>query len=129
MSDTRGSVWRKWDLHIHTRNDHKYTCLGPDSLSSEQLDRIIQDTGLTKAQITSQERQIDPDQYAKLFVSCVGLFTDLSVVAITNHNDATGIDEIMREAETNRLITILPGLEVSSSHGLHILCILLKLIS
>lgn len=46
----------------------------------------------------------------------------VSVLAITNHNDVSGIAEF-RDAAANHGITIFPGFEISSSEGIHVLCI------
>jgi len=123
MNDPKGSIWRKWDLHVHTRKDQNYTCLGIHSLPPDDLNRLIADTQLTKAQITSQEKEISYDEYAKLFISYIKLFTDLSAIAITNHNCGDELDEIINCSRNYNEIKIFPGIEVTSSHGIHILCI------
>ena len=46
----------------------------------------------------------------------------ISVLAVTNHNDASAVDTF-RSAAAGQDITILPGFEVSSSEGIHVLCI------
>ena len=46
----------------------------------------------------------------------------MSALAITNHNDVTGV-AAFRSAATNRGIHIFPGFELSSSEGVHVLCI------
>ena len=46
----------------------------------------------------------------------------VSVLAITNHNDASGVAPF-REAAAGRGITIFPGFELTSTEGIHILCI------
>ena len=46
----------------------------------------------------------------------------VSVLAITDHNDVSGVPAFRIAAATNG-IHILPGFEVSSSEGVHILCI------
>lgn len=47
---------------------------------------------------------------------------DISVLAITDHNDVSGVPFFRRAAE-GRGIHILPGFEISSSEGVHVLCI------
>ncbi|MDE0556190.1 MAG: AAA family ATPase, partial [Candidatus Poribacteria bacterium] len=47
---------------------------------------------------------------------------DVSVLAITDHNNVIGV-AAFREAAEDRGITIFPGFELSSSEGIHILCI------
>ena len=46
----------------------------------------------------------------------------VSVLAITNHNNVSGV-AVFREAAENYGITIFPGFELSSSQGIHVLCI------
>lgn len=46
----------------------------------------------------------------------------VSVLAITDHNNVSGV-AAFREAAEDRGITIFPGFELSSSEGIHILCI------
>ena len=120
----RGSEWRKWDLQVQTRLDQNYVCLGNSSLSTTDLQKLITATELTKNEITSQEKEIDAQKYAKLFLKYVELFTDISVLGITNHNTGLEIDALIDETKrSSREITILPGVEVASSQGLHILCL------
>jgi len=64
----RGSEWRKWDLHVHNRVDDSYVCLGETGLSEEQITRLINATGLSKAQVTSQEKkflQLNMQRYSQ----------------------------------------------------------------
>src|SRR3989338_2211302 len=119
----RGSEWRKWDLQVQTRLDNGYSCLG-NSLENGRLQQLITTTGLTEAEITSQEKSMTPENYAKLFVGYVTLFTDVSVFGITDHNTGKELDHLLYEAkQTDEKLTIIPGVEVSSSHGIHILCL------
>ena len=46
----------------------------------------------------------------------------ISVLAITDHNDVSGVPAF-RSAAAARGIHIFPGFELSSSEGLHVLCI------
>ena len=46
----------------------------------------------------------------------------VSVLAITNHNDVSGVP-IFQDAAANHAIHIFPGFELSSSEGIHFLCI------
>ena len=82
----KGSVWRKWDLQVQTRLDSDYSCLG-NSLENGKLQQLINATQLTQAEITSQEKSMTAEKYAKLFVSYVTLFTDIGVIGITDHSD------------------------------------------
>ena len=47
---------------------------------------------------------------------------DVSVLAITDHNNVSGV-AAFREAAENRGIMIFSGFELSSSEGIHVLCI------
>ena len=64
------------------------------------------------------ENRID---YAKAIVTKAAEL-DVSVLAITDHNNASSVAEF-RIAAADRGITIFPGFEISSSEGIHILCI------
>ena len=81
--------------------------------------------------------QVNPFEYARSFrgskppgdarsharqVVAKALELDISVLAITNHNDYAGVG-LFREAAEGHGITIFPGFEVSSSEGIHVLCI------
>jgi DNA repair ATPase RecN len=46
----------------------------------------------------------------------------VSVLAVTDHNHVSGIG-LIREAAKDRDIHVLPGFELSSSEGVHVLCI------
>ena len=119
-----GSIWRKWDLQVQTRLDKQYKCLGSNTLTDEELEQLASVTGLEKAAITSREKEMPPDDYAKLLVGYITTFTDISVIAVTDHNDGKELDALIAAAEkTKGKLTILPGVEVSSNHGIHILCI------
>ena len=63
----------------------------------------------------------DAETHAKAIVEKAAKIS-VSVLAITNHNDASGVAPF-REAAAGRGITILPGFELTSNEGIHILCI------
>ena len=46
----------------------------------------------------------------------------VSVLAVTDHNDVSQVS-LFREAASGRKITIFPGFEISSSEGIHVLCL------
>ncbi len=46
----------------------------------------------------------------------------VSVLAVTDHNNVSGV-ALIREAAKERDIHVLPGFEVSTSEGVHVLCI------
>jgi ABC-type cobalamin/Fe3+-siderophores transport system ATPase subunit len=119
-----GSIWRKWDLQVQTRLDKGYKCFGNNALTDDQLNQLAALTGLEKTAITSQEKSMSAEDYAKLFVAYVTTYTDISVVAVTDHNTGKELDALIAEAEkTEGKLTILPGVEVASNHGIHMLCI------
>ncbi len=99
-----GSEWRKWDLHAHTPLDHEWA-------SEPNL-------------VTDVQKQ----SFARQFVESA-LTSELSVVAITDHNFCSSIDLLLipyiREAAQQTGLTILPGFEVTVSDcgGTHILAI------
>ncbi|MXW67053.1 MAG: AAA family ATPase [Gemmatimonadales bacterium] len=47
---------------------------------------------------------------------------NVSVLAITDHNDVGGVSHF-QEAAAGRGITVFPGFELTSSEGIHVLCI------
>ena len=47
---------------------------------------------------------------------------NVSVLAITDHNDAGGVSDF-HKAAAGRGITVFPGFELTSSEGIHVLCI------
>ena len=68
-----------------------------------------------------QESDATPIDYAKAIVAKAAEL-EVSVLAITDHNSVSGIAHF-RHAAADRQITIFPGFELSSSEGIHILCI------
>lgn len=64
---------------------------------------------------------LDESRYvSSLVAKCVEL--DIRVMAITDHNHVGSVDRIRDEAKKNG-IYVFPGFEISSSEGVHILCI------
>ena len=68
-----------------------------------------------------QDSPIDPESHAKAIVEKAAEM-DVSVLAITNHNDASSVP-VFRNAALSHGIHVFPGFELSSSEGVHILCI------
>lgn len=68
-----------------------------------------------------QELSGDAHQHAKAIVD-KAVEIGISVLAITNHNDVRGV-AAFQDAASDQGITIFPGFELSSSEGIHILCI------
>ena len=68
-----------------------------------------------------QNASDDADTYAQAIVGKAAE-VGVSVLAITDHNDVSGVSAF-RKAAADRQITIFPGFELSSSEGIHILCI------
>lgn len=63
----------------------------------------------------------DPSAYAKAVVE-KAIELGISVLAITDHNDVSGVPPFRAAAE-GRDIHVFPGFELSSSEGVHVLCI------
>lgn len=68
-----------------------------------------------------QELSGDAHQHAKAIVD-KAVEIGISVLAITNHNDVRGV-AAFQDAASDHGVTIFPGFELSSSEGIHILCI------
>ena len=62
-----------------------------------------------------------PEEYAVAIVE-KALELEVSVLAITDHNSVSSI-AAFRDAAAEHKITIFPGFEISSSEGIHILCV------
>jgi len=101
----KGSEWRKWDLHVHTKSDSGYT-FSPD--------------------YTFSTREQNDNEYPKLFIQHIYSVEKLGTIAITDHNKADWIDRIIEENDifecqnSYERITIFPGVEVESSDGIHL---------
>ena len=63
----------------------------------------------------------DPRAHAEAVVERA-LELEISVLAITDHNDASCVP-YFRQAARNSAVTIFPGFELASSEGVHVLCI------
>ncbi|MEO0123202.1 MAG: TrlF family AAA-like ATPase [candidate division WOR-3 bacterium] len=104
----KGSEWRKWDLHVHTKSDQGYTFSSNSEVSG---------------------REQSDNEYPRVFIEHIYAIDNLGAIAITNHNKADWIDKIIKENENycqqNRRnkITIFPGVEIESSDGIHLLVI------
>lgn len=104
----RGSEWRKWDLHVHTKAEPRYSYDSDHSLSTrEQKDA----------------------EYPKVFIEHIYSVEKLGAIAITDHNGGDWLDGIIEENQRHTLnddiekITIFPGTEIESSDGIHLLVI------
>ena len=73
------------------------------------------------AQFRGQTNGTDAESHAKAIVE-KAVEIGISVLAITNHNNASGVAPF-RQAAAGLGITILPGFELTSTEGIHILCI------
>ena len=104
----RGSEWRKWDVHVHTKSELDYRFSSAYTIST---------------------REQNDDEYPKVFIEHIYSVENLGAVAIADHNKADWIDRIIRENEIfvsqnhYKRITIFPGVEVESSDGIHLLVI------
>lgn len=123
-----GSTWRKWDLQACTKHYSNYC--GP-TLTPEQLELLSSQTCLPKEKINSAHREVSDEEYAKIYVEYLAHFTDLSVVAITNHNTGHGLEAILNylaakaacTEERYKNLHIFPGVEIGASDKCHILAI------
>ena len=68
-----------------------------------------------------QQTSGDAREHAKAIVE-QAVEIGVSVLAITDHNDVSGV-AAFQEAAQHTNVTIFPGFELSSSEGIHILCI------
>lgn len=68
-----------------------------------------------------QESGIDTETHAEAIVQKAAKI-GVSVLAITNHNDASSVPAFRNAAASNG-IHVFPGFELSSNEGVHILCI------
>ena len=68
-----------------------------------------------------QKTSGDARQHAKAIVD-KAVEIGVSVLAITNHNDVSGV-AAFRGAAKHTNVKIFPGFELSSSEGIHILCV------
>jgi hypothetical protein len=101
---TKGSLWRKCDLHVHTPLDHEW---------------------INKPDISTPARK---SEFAKNFVD-FAICEGLELIAVTDHNFCNHpndliLPDILNEAE-GKPITILPGFEltVKDGSGIHVLII------
>jgi len=130
MNSKKGSQWRKWDLQVGT---NKYTNYNGPILDPNQLTKLKLLTGLDKSVINSKHNTISNEDYAKLFVEYFVNFTDINVIAITNHNTGEGIDEILNYLNSKKNPNdssniykervIFPGVEVGGNDRCHLLVI------
>ena len=67
------------------------------------------------------DSQFDPQSYTEAMIR-KAIQHDITVLAVTDHNDANSIP-LFRVAAEETNITILPGFELRSSEGIHVLCI------
>lgn len=68
-----------------------------------------------------------PEEYVRAIIEKAAK-EDISVLAITDHNDVSSVHLFRKEAEgkktaKGREMTIFPGFELASSEGVHVLCI------
>jgi len=102
--NSRGSVWRKWDLQIQTYLDPRWTW--PDNYPA----------GNEKEAERQNKFNLD------LINHCVN--NGIAAIAITDHNTGKAIDPLLiKNHELGDKITILPGVEVISSEGIHLIVI------
>lgn len=68
-----------------------------------------------------QDDPIDADDFVRSMVD-KAVELGISVLAITDHNDVSCV-QAFREAAKDRPVHIFPGFELSSTEGVHVLCI------
>ncbi|MFJ2047907.1 hypothetical protein PTQ21_06185 [Paenibacillus marchantiae] len=93
---SKGSEWRKWDLHTHT------------PLDVEWLDDVSLDTNEDKR------------KFAKEYID-FAVQQELSVIAITDHNFCDTLSQLLipfiQEEAKKHDIKILPGFEITANEG------------
>ena len=104
----KGSDWRKWDLHIHSKSDPRYKFSSNSAISDREKDDV---------------------EYPRTFIEYIYSIENLGAIAITDHDKAEWIDKIIDENEkyavqfNKQIIAIFPGVEIETSDGIHILVI------
>ena len=73
------------------------------------------------ATFRGQEMEGDGRSHAEAIIA-EAVEIGVSVLAVTDHNDVSGVS-FFQNAAAGRGITIFPGFELSSSEGIHVLCI------
>ena len=68
-----------------------------------------------------QREELDETGYARALVDKAKAL-DIKVLAVTNHNSASGVDAVRAVAEA-RSIVVFPGFELTTSEGVHVLCL------
>ncbi|HEX7456457.1 MAG TPA: hypothetical protein VF303_03250 [Candidatus Nanoarchaeia archaeon] len=102
--NNRGSKWRKWDLQVQTYLDPNWVWpSGYPSGNDKQDERI--------------------SRFEKDFIQhCI--VNKIEAVAITDHNTGEAVDGLLKAStSTGNKVFILPGVEVISTEGTHILVI------
>ncbi|WP_026471385.1 TrlF family AAA-like ATPase [Alkanindiges illinoisensis] len=98
MINTTGARWWKFDFHTHTPASSDYA----------------------KAQF--DPKTINPRDWLMKFID-----EGIECVAVTDHNTATWIDSLKKEAELlkneGKNISIFPGMEITANSNVHILAI------
>src|SRR3989339_1413102 len=101
---SKGSEWRKWDLQVQTYLDPRWTW--PDNYPA------------------GDEREAErQDKFnVDLVEHCIS--NNIAVIAITDHNTGKAIDPLLaKNSELGGKITVLPGVEIISSEGIHLVVI------
>lgn len=100
----KGSQWRKWDLQVHTFLDSRWVW----PAGYPQGDHNLHE----------RENMFNED----LIQHCID--NKIEAIAITDHNSGDAIDGVIQKNESlDSPVTILPGVEVISSEGIHIVAI------
>lgn len=100
----RGSIWRKWDLQVHTYLDPNWKWpSGYPSGDDRQQERVT--------------------KFENDFIQhCIE--NQIEGVAITDHNTGEAIDGLLaKNNDFGNAVAILPAVEVASTEGVHLLVI------
>lgn len=96
MENTRGSIWRRWDLHAHTPLDHEW---------------------IDKPQLSTEEHK---QAFARKYIAFAKQ-QGLEGIGITDHNFCNSLDDCLIQhiqiEATKEGITILPGFEITAKDG------------
>lgn len=97
----KGSEWRKWDLQVQTYVDPRWVWPSEYPASDDQRHEKFN---------------------ADLIRHCID--NKISVIAITDHNSGEAIDSLLaKNVSLGEPVSILSGVEVISSEGIHILAV------
>lgn len=127
--NNKGSIWRKWDLQVGTKFYNRYTGV---TFYGDKLEHLVELTRLTSQQINSDHKNLNNEEYAKLFVEHFVHYSDIDVIGLANHNSGEGIEEILTYLKDKKKLnpdskysikSIFPGTEVGGNDRCHIIIV------